>query len=292
MPSSAPPRLLVGVASGALAAVVGLLPWLITGLRLPLQNLWATDTTDMPLALLPFSQYSLILLVAVVVVGSALAGLAARLGRTRGVGVLGATVGAVGVQLVALVQTAVTVASGLREGTASDVYLAALVGGTVGSIVVGGVVLLLVARAPRPGATVAIAVAAVTAGSWITSLAAPVAGGGAGVGFTLLDALQWLPGILAGLALAWCGLASVGRALAWAASLVILWIVPTLFTAVSSAAGTRALAPYPLEMLDYGSQVFRTALLIPAVSLRTPLIALAVGAVGFVALTALHRRRG
>lgn len=291
MTSSPAPRLPLGIAAGALAAVAGLLPWLVTGLRLPLQNLWATDTLEMPPALLPFSQYSLTLLVAVVVVGSALAGLAARLGRQRGVGALGTAIGAVGVQLAALVQTAVTVAGGLREGTASDVYLAALVGGTVATIAVGAVVLVLVARAPRPGATVGVALAAVTAGSWANALAAPVAAGGSGVEFTLLDALQWLPGILAGLALAWCGLASVGRVLAWVASLVILWIVPTLFTAVSSAAGTRALARYPLEMLDYGSQVFRTALLIPAVSLRTPLIALVVGAVGFIALSALRRRR-
>lgn len=291
MTSPAAPRLLPGIAAGALAAVVGLLPWLITGGRLPLQNLWATDTVQMPLALLPFSQYSLTLIVAVVVVGSALAGLAVRLGGRRGIGPLGAALGAVAVQLVALVQSAVTVAGGLREGTASDVYLTALVGGTAGSIVVGAVVLLLIARAPAPGATVGAALAAVTTGSWITTLVAPVAAGGSGADLTLLDALQWLPGTIAGLALALCGLTSVGRVLAWVASLAILWVVPTLFTAVSSAAGTRSLAPYPLEMLDYGSQVFRTALLLPAVSLRTPVIALAVGAVGFVALSAVRRRR-
>lgn len=47
------------LALGAAAAIVGLIPWIITGMRLPLQNLWATDTrpADMPLALLPFSQY-------------------------------------------------------------------------------------------------------------------------------------------------------------------------------------------------------------------------------------------
>lgn len=42
---------------GALVAVVGLLPWIVTGMRLPLQNRWAAETLpgDMPVALLPFN---------------------------------------------------------------------------------------------------------------------------------------------------------------------------------------------------------------------------------------------
>ena len=40
---------------GAAAATLGLLPWLITGARLPLQNLWGTSTVpeEMPIGLLP-----------------------------------------------------------------------------------------------------------------------------------------------------------------------------------------------------------------------------------------------
>lgn len=42
---------------GAAAAVLGLLPWIVTGMRLPLQNLWAADTApdQMPVAFLPMS---------------------------------------------------------------------------------------------------------------------------------------------------------------------------------------------------------------------------------------------
>lgn len=52
------------LAIGAVSAVLGLLPWLITGMRLPLQNLWAADTAPdaMPIVLLPFSQYALSLI--------------------------------------------------------------------------------------------------------------------------------------------------------------------------------------------------------------------------------------
>ncbi|SMH50938.1 hypothetical protein SAMN06295885_3638 [Rathayibacter oskolensis] len=289
-------RLLPSIATGAAAAVVGLLPWLLTGLRLPVQNLWAVEVAPeaMPLALLPFSQYSIVLIAAVILVGSALAGLAVRVGPAvragRGPRTLGAAIGAIGVQVIALVQSAVTVAGGLSEGTASDLYLAALVAGAVGSIVVGAVVLLLIARAAEPGAAIGVSIAAIAAGSWLTTLVAPLTTDSA-AGLGVLNAVQWLPGILAGLGLAWCGLTSVVRALAWAVSLVLLWVGPTLVTAVSSAAGSRVLAPYPLEMLDYGSQVFTTALMIPAVSLRTALTALVVGAVGFIVLSAVRRRR-
>jgi hypothetical protein len=62
------------------AALVGLLPWLITGIRRPLQNLRATSTSpeSMPVALLPFSQYALTLIVGLIVTGSAIAGVVAR----------------------------------------------------------------------------------------------------------------------------------------------------------------------------------------------------------------------
>ncbi|MCJ1698699.1 hypothetical protein MT356_03120 [Rathayibacter festucae] len=287
------PRLLPSLGVGVAAGVLGLLPWLLTGLRLPLQNLWATDVLpeEMPLALLPFSQYFLTLIVSVIVVGSALAGLAARVGRRRGIGPLGAALGAVGVQVVALVQSALTVSAGLREDRDSDLYLAAIVGGTVAAIAVGALLLLVIARAPRAGAAVAISFAAVAAGGWLTGVVAPLSRDGSAAGVALLNAVQWLPGILAGLALAWCGVLSVGRVIAWIVSLAVLWVGPVLVTAVSAAAGSRVLARHPLEMLDYAQAVFTSALMLPAVSLRTPATALVVAALGVAALRAWHARR-
>ncbi|MCU1438326.1 MAG: hypothetical protein JWP66_1413 [Naasia sp.] len=51
--------LLPGVAIGIGAALIGLPPWIVTGMRLPLQNLCAVEVRpeDMPVALLPFSNY-------------------------------------------------------------------------------------------------------------------------------------------------------------------------------------------------------------------------------------------
>jgi hypothetical protein len=63
------------VLMGVGAAVAGLLPWIITGMRLPLQNLWADEgaglAEPMPFVLLPFSQYFVTLLIGVIAVGSA-----------------------------------------------------------------------------------------------------------------------------------------------------------------------------------------------------------------------------
>ena len=54
-------------------------------MRLPLQNLWAVDVLPdrMPVAWLPFSQYSVTYVLALLVVGSAVAGIAARALRDR-----------------------------------------------------------------------------------------------------------------------------------------------------------------------------------------------------------------
>jgi hypothetical protein len=102
--TSSPPRsreavlsLLVGMAS----VVVGLSPWLVSGGRLPLQNLGAAGAApdEMPFVLLPFSQYALTLIVAVIVIGSALAGGIVRVARRRRPG-LSATPAVVGVLLI------------------------------------------------------------------------------------------------------------------------------------------------------------------------------------------------
>lgn len=84
-PTLRPLHLGVSALAGMAAGVLGLLPWLITGMRLPRPELWAAETPhdEMPIVLLPFSQYELILLIVVLVIGSAVAGLLARATRTR-----------------------------------------------------------------------------------------------------------------------------------------------------------------------------------------------------------------
>src|SRR4051812_47444441 len=65
---------------GAGSALLALLPWAITGMHLPLQQLWATDTLpdQMPTALLPFHQYYALTIAALMVIGATIAGIIGR----------------------------------------------------------------------------------------------------------------------------------------------------------------------------------------------------------------------
>ncbi|WP_146215847.1 hypothetical protein [Cryobacterium arcticum] len=279
---------------GAGSAVVGLLPWIITGMRLPLQNLWdaATLPEQMPIGLLPFSQYAITLIAGILVIGAAIAGVVGRSFRDRlgrhGFATLAA--GVFGAQLIAIVQTAVVVGAGLRPGTESTIYLAAVVAVAAASVVVGAVVFVLIARTSRPGALIGLSLAAVAAGWWVDALIAPSAGLVTPLQTTLLGLAQWLPAILCGVAIAWCGIHSVGRIIAALVALTAVVIGPALATAVTAAAGTRVLARYPAEMLDYGAQVFQQVLVTPELTLRPLLTTLVVAAAG-LALLAVRRRR-
>lgn len=267
------------VLAGVVAALVGLLPWLITGIRLPLQNLWATDSApdEMPVALLPFSQYAVDLLAAAIVTGSAVAGLFAR--ATHASGSRSKTVGVVGgvlvVQLVAAAQTIAVVSGGLQSSIPASIYLGALIAGTIVSIAVGLIVLALITRASVPGAVIGLSIAAVALGSWINALVVPVGSLSDGSESAVLSVTRWVPAVVVGLSIAWGGLATVSRIAAAIVGLLALWIGPSLFTAVSAAAGTRALAGYPSELADYGRQVFVSALTAPELSLL-PLVVAAV----------------
>jgi hypothetical protein len=234
---------------GMLSTAVGLLPWIITGMRLPIQNLWAVETSaaDMPVSLLPFSQYQLSTIAAIIVIGSTLAGGAARATRKQHpkFAVTAVVLGVLTVQVAAIIQSAVTVSDGLGERREATVYLVALTAGAAASAVLGVGMLLLIAKAPRPGATIALSIAAVALGSWLSALVAPMGTFPTETTMAVLGLLRWVPAIVVGLAIAWCGVTSVGRVIAAISSLLILWIGPTLVTAVSAAAGTRMLAAYP-----------------------------------------------
>ncbi|WP_414171614.1 hypothetical protein [Clavibacter tessellarius] len=187
---------LLALAVGVAAAALGLLPWILAGLRLPLQDLWAQDVVsaaDMPLALLPLNQYTVALLAAVIVVGGGLAGAAARILRPRlpRAGAWLVVAGLVVAQALALLQAATVTADGLgvddpqpvgvdRTGAViseAQVYLVAFVGGTVAAIAVAAVVALVLALAPVGLAVVAAAVPAALLAAWVTG-APPVVDGG------------------------------------------------------------------------------------------------------------------
>ncbi|NAZ75728.1 hypothetical protein GTQ99_09925 [Kineococcus sp. T13] len=286
--------LLTWAGLGALTALTALLPWLATGARLPLQNLWREPTSpaDMPRVLLPFSQYALTQLLSLLVTGHALAGLLARLlARTTRLrwprrSVLALAAGVLGVQLLAAAQTTLTVAGGLSARPASALYLAALLAALSIALAVGLLVLRLLLAASRAAVVVGVSLSAVLGASWLSSLLTPftTAGGAAASG------QHWLPAVLVGAVIAWSGVRSAGRVLAAAGGLALLWVLPAALTAVTSAAGFRLLLPHPRELAGYGAQVFQAALLTPGLVLPPLLLALVVAAGGSAAHHLLTHR--
>lgn len=281
---------LVGVA----AAIAGLLPWLVTGMRLPLQNLWATDTLPdrMPIALLPFSQYALTLVAALIVVGAAAAALAVRSTRVRQPrgGVIATFTGLLAAQVIAVAQTATVVRGGLADRAASELYFAAVLAVAVLALAVGTMVFWLIAGAPRAGALIGLAIAAIAFGPWLNGLLVPMGTMPADWVSALAGSTRWVPPILIGVAIAWCGIGTIGRVIAAAASLLLLWTAPALITGVTSAAGSRVLADVPLEMLDYAARVTGMALFLPELALPPIIAAIVVAAAG-LAVRAVVRRR-
>jgi len=282
---------LVSVLIGLGSAAVGLFPWIVTGARLPLQNLGDVDTDigNMPIVGLPFSQYLIFQIVAVIVIGAAVAGIVARnIGGT--LPILG---GVLLVQVAALVQTAVVTESGLRDEPAADLYLLALVAGTVAAILLGVGMLLLIARAPKAGALLAFALAGVALSSWLTALFFPISrfSESSPVTDAFQTVIRYAPAIVVGAAIVWCGLSTVGRIIAAGVSVLILWVAPTVVTAVSAAVGSRILLPYPAEMLDYGVNVFRSAIVMPEIWGPPIGLAVAIAVVGLVARRVVEKRR-
>ena len=103
--------------------------------------------------------------------------------------------------------------------------------------------------------------------------------------------MRWVPAILCGVAIAWCGISTVGRVITAFVALAAVMIGPAFATAVSSAAGTRVLARYPSEMVEYGVQVFQLALGTPALTLRPIITAVVVAGAGLVLKVARRRHR-
>ncbi|TRY17384.1 hypothetical protein FOJ82_12655 [Tessaracoccus rhinocerotis] len=284
-------RVGLGALLGAVAGLVGLLPWLTTGGTAPLQNLWATATPPdgMPFVLLPFSQYHVTDIIGLVVVGSAAAGLIGRIlrGRLSRAGMIALVGAALLVQLVALGQTTLEINAGLQAGTASAIYLATLVGVTALAVVVGLVAMLLVSLAPRAGAVVGLAVGALALGPWMTG---PWIGGGElipGAGGVLLAVARWLPPMLVGAAIAWAGLRSLGRVLAALVGLLLVWVVPALTTAIQASLGSRALLRDLPGLLDYFLRVLAAAATTPAVALPPLVVCVVVAGLGML----VHRGR-
>jgi hypothetical protein len=204
---------------------------------------------------------------------------------------LSAGAGATVVHLVVALQSLRAVASGLSTRTASTVYLAALAALVVTAVLAGWLVLALVTARSRAVAVIGLALMAVLAGSWLAALLAPTGSVPGPVAAKALNSVvRWVPALLVGAAVAWSGLRGRVGVAAGLAAVLVLWVVPAVLTALSSAAGYRLAFGRPAELAGFGIQVLRAALLQVDLVVPPLLLAAAVAA-GGLALARLSGRR-
>jgi hypothetical protein len=216
----------------------------------------------MPRVLIPLSNYSVSLTSAVIIVGAALGGLAVVIARLNG-RVLAAghvLAGVVGLQVCALAHAVWAVKDGLETSTRAQVYLGGLAGGAALMIVIGIPILLAIARGHAAPVTLAVAASSVALGWWLLALMSAVVPISAQVPLFVWRTIEWLPAVITGIAIGWCGWRSAKRAVASVLAVVIIWVVPALVTAVMYGLGSRIYLQFPRELVDASKQVFRMAL--------------------------------
>jgi hypothetical protein len=279
---------------GVLAGLLGLAPWLVTGAQLQLQNLWATEVlpAQMPASLLPLSQYELTTLVALITVGGAVAGFTVRLCRPerRRAATWSAAAGVLAVQGAATVQSFSIVRAGLVRGSASDLYFAGLLAGVVAAIAASLVALFLLASRSPARVALGVGLMAVPFASWAVEWVVNLIGIG-NIPPAVLTLTRWLPAVLVGVALAWCGLRPTTRVLAWAADLVLLWVVPALFISVNYVFGTRVYLGDLGAMALMGRQILAATLGPDGGAGPLILLAIAIALAGTGVLEVLRRRQ-
>ena len=279
---------------GILGGLLGLAPWLITGAQLPVQNLWGEETQprEMPFALLPLSQYRSTTLVALLTVGASATGLALRALKParRGSAAACAVGGMLLVHGGATVQSFAALSSGLDPEPRSSIYIAGLLGGTIAAIAAGVVALLLFVSLSRPVVALGVGLMAVPFASWLAAAAAAFLGGPGGVPIFLTIVWHWLPAVLVGAALSWCGFKPPARLWVWAADLALLWLVPALFTSVNYVLGTRAYLGNFSEMAMLSRDILAATLGPAGGAGPIVLLALGVGLVGALSLALLERK--
>lgn len=241
------------------------------------------------MAFLPLSQYQTTTIVALLTLGGALAGIAVRVWRParRGLATGFAVAGMALVQGIAVVQAFTVLGAGLRGDSMAAFYFTGLLAGTLTAIAAAAVALLMLAARSKPVAALGAGLMAVPAASWLAAAATYLAGP-AGVPLLLTLAWRWLPAVVVGLALAWCGVRPSVRLLVWAANLLLLWLVPALFTSINYVLGTRGSLGDLGEMGLLASQLL-AATLGPDGG-GGPTVALALG-IGLVGAGALELRR-
>ncbi|WP_164234098.1 hypothetical protein [Microbacterium hydrocarbonoxydans] len=279
---------LIGVGGG----VLGLLPWLVGGGRMLLQNLWTVyvPPEQMPFVLLPVSQYSALLLFSLVLIGGVFVGLAVRL-VGRGMAAWPGSMGLLLVHVVATVQSFIVLHGGLGLDGGGDpratVYFAGMLGGTILTVLLAQLAFWMTSRRSAGVAALGVALAAVSFANWAMRWVVAFTGE-ALVPMWITSVARWVPAVVVGLALVWCGVRPLWRLVVWAVALLALWIVPALYTALSYGLGMRVLDGDVPEMLRAAAQVFPMAL---AIEWLPVVVAAGIGVVGTVGRMLVGRLR-
>lgn len=292
-PAATPPARLLPFLVGVGGGVLGLLPWILGGARLPLQNLWvvATMPDEMPFVLLPVSQYYVIVLFSIVLLGGIFAGLAVRiLSRRRALAVWPAALGVLAVHVVAIVESFGMAASGLA--LASDaravIYIVGLLGGAIVATLLAQLAFWMTSHRSAGIAAFGVALAAVPFGEWVGRWFLAVTGEVFPPVF-LPAVVQWVPAIVVGLALAWCGIRPAWRLLVWVVSLLALWALPAAFMSIQYALGYRLILGDFAEMVAAGVGIFPA--LLDEDGVLPVIVALVIAVVGTVVRMLVRRTR-
>lgn len=280
----------IGVGGG----VLGILPWLIGGGILPLQNLWAAATMpeDMPFVLLPLSQYFATLLFSLLLLGGVFAGFTVHfVARRRAVAVWPAALGVLLVHVIAVVQSFAVLADGLGLGRGGDsrvmLYFAGLLGGVVAAVLLAQLGFWLTSRRSVGAVALGVVLAAVPFATWVGRCFLAVTGDAFPPAF-LPYLSPWLPAIVVGAALVWCGVRPAWRIVVWVVGLLAVWVVPALFTAIQYGLGMRVLDGDVPEMMRASVGVFPMVL---AEVWQPVIVALVIGVVGTVVRMIVERDR-
>ncbi|NNC11372.1 hypothetical protein HII28_05705 [Planctomonas sp. JC2975] len=281
--------LIVGIVVGAL----GLLPWLLSGMALPVQKLWATHTSasDMPLALLPLGKNGLGDVVVMFLAGSAIAGFVGRLARTKLTqgGFWALLAGVVLVQAVATAQAAFVLQAGVKHRIESTAYLSVIVLVALVAIIAGAGILALIARAPRAGALLGFALAALPFSEWLASYTTLTSLSRMQLIGTEIDA--WLPAVIIAAAIGWSGMDTVGRIIAALVALALVWIAPAINVAIGAVAASHALSSAPSVLARHGVAAFQSTLFEFSVLLPPLVLTVVVAAVVLLLRLAVSRTR-
>lgn len=264
-------------ALGVVCVGVGLAPWLLSGARLPLQNLWATQTLpdDMPRAMLPISQYHVVATFALLVAGAAMAGVAARLLQRRfsKLSVWHVWTGVLLAEVIAIAQSFWTLGLGLglgdqqRHPGPAAAYFAGMLVVTLLAAGLGMVSFWALSRTAAAsvavGAGLAVAPFSSLAGSWISlsPISYPV---------------SWIAYLLLGIALGLTGWQTKDQRRAWIVTAAVVIIAPALVAALSmTLASARTSRGDLLDMARHGMATLAPA---AGAALLPLLLALLTGA--------------